>query len=1284
MPRPPRTTTRNYEDPPIRYPLYDLGHLPDPPDDWLLWNEDKRAFCGGRRVSRAKAKELADFHFWGINPGIEGRDSTERLMVALRKLMYYQSSQHRPPDYSEFLNMQRDAGPRLLDPNLVPQPLPISRFYSLLPRDARPMGTSQVDIDRLTDQQRLFPSAPRGSVTAGPSPGRLPMGSPCTGPLNTGSFSPLDLYNDPAAGLTADTDINMFLGTNIDDSMNLGDTGDLTAIEGLETNDIDFELSMGDTDIETILNQLVQSTQSRGATGHSRTSTQTHIATQGSELNRPPLGSPDITMADAGSIAGHHSISGNLTSPQMNIQHPTSQLNVGHPESSNWVANPFQTSTSYTTGAFRSGGMMNNNDMVTEEIQRTIMRIAYRDLERHATALPRGLYPQFTAANEQDLLQIQQRFYPAAGHIRLSNFDGSSFRMDPTGINYAYRGRGPVWRNNSCAVDCVIVAGRLLDAGCTNKDRERPDWESSLTVLERAFIQAININWDVLSREQSMDMRDRFWEIVVGHIPGMQVGVPSPPTSIWERSTKSFGQFKFSYTEEIIYCPCRRRGNTRATYSQCSVSPPFLPADQNGVQMETLVQRSFGPQRGVCRYCRQGMGIRKRTFQQLPLRMVVQLHNDARPRNHTANMTIEYLDGDGRDQKATYRWLGGIYRTTLGSYINGQGQQVDSYHFRVYWTDVERGEVDTNELRMYDGMENLGLIAGNIAPSHRDERVPERWWRGQSIPLLFYERVLNPEGEVLSAARDAITNMIDVKNNNGLILQQLCQWQPSNTPANPATPERTVFQPSDSQILSMPPRENVNMPASGSQQTYPTSLFDFTPNRQSQVIQQHQPVVPSSSGVEPSFGQQEPAGNVSNDPRYNVQSSESALEASLYRAQHAIRSPGVPSNQAGSSPSLPLIIEDNQALGPDTQEQTQNNMPSQDPFLTQYQEHDMPALPELESHLPENQPGDLELPSLEGGPEAEDANEEQQGSAPVGDQTATGEPIMASAEDIESLSRQLQEASERINAEYDQFHISMMHDVTPRTWRYAQEEGKQQYSAPVGELVDWIGMLQQYDLERMEEKWKYLEDIPEEHELWTGTQPSQSPNPLSLKRKVDDAPAEDLQYHDPRKKNRVGAASPVDGLPSTSEEGDGKPSSMASGNQPTLETTPEQTFESEIQLQDPKDSGVPSLLDVTVCGEGHIPSTSENVRRGQIANGIVSSSTLATEVPSAVKHTSAVIQMPPPVPPPPAPPAPPQEKSRQTLLMDRGEAGSDDSMSMEEIEIGDLDKLLDECELNKS
>lgn len=138
---------------------------------------------------------------------------------------------------------------------------------------------------------------------------------------------------------------------------------------------------------------------------------------------------------------------------------------------------------------------------------------------------------------------------------------------------------------------------------------------------------------------------------------------------------------------------------------------------------------------------------------------------------------------------------------------------------------------------------------------------------------------------------------------------------------------------------------------------------------------------------------------------------------------------------------------------------------------------------------------------------------------------------------------------------------------------------------------------------------------------------------------------------------------------------------MVSENKPTLETTPERAPKRDIEFQDPKDSCGHSSLEVPVSGEDPIPSPSEDVVHEQRNNGIVSSSASITEVLSTVEHTSTEGQMPPP--PPPAPP-PPQAESQQALGTDRAEADSDDSMRIEAIELEDLDKLFDECEINKS
>lgn len=66
----------------------------------------------------------------------------------------------------------------------------------------------------------------------------------------------------------------------------------------------------------------------------------------------------------------------------------------------------------------------------------------------------------------------------------------------------AYRGRGPIWHKNSCAIDCCLVVARLLNLGITTADRgllARDDWLNSLTPLERHFLQITGLPWENFS-----------------------------------------------------------------------------------------------------------------------------------------------------------------------------------------------------------------------------------------------------------------------------------------------------------------------------------------------------------------------------------------------------------------------------------------------------------------------------------------------------------------------------------------------------------------------------------------------------------------------------------------------------------------------------------------------------------------------------------------------------------------------------------------------------------------
>jgi hypothetical protein len=153
--------------------------------------------------------------------------------------------------------------------------------------------------------------------------------------------------------------------------------------------------------------------------------------------------------------------------------------------------------------------------------------------------------------------------------------------------------------------------------------------------------------------------------------------------------------------------------------------------------------------------------------------MVVGLDEQVSIKNHTKDITFDFCDGDGQLQKATYRWLGGIY--------------YKDYRYRVFWTDTKRGETDNGFLKMYDSTMNLGLIIGDIPPAHKDERVPQEWWRNSSVPFLVYERVMDPEPEVFSLAYHSLLDMMKVKMDGKLVAQAHTPW----TRAEPTLPTQS-------------------------------------------------------------------------------------------------------------------------------------------------------------------------------------------------------------------------------------------------------------------------------------------------------------------------------------------------------------------------------------------------------------------------------------------------------------------------------------------------------------
>lgn len=649
MPR-RQSPRKHYPDPDCEYDLFDLGALPDPPDDWTFYGYGKEAFGNTSRIfSSAVTKVLIDFHCWGIEPDVQGRSKKESRLMALRKLSYYQADQHRPPTLNDFFDFSRDAGPRLLRTDLHPMPKPISRFYPTVPDPGTdPLGEG---IPPSYAQQFAYPSGPRSRTTV--------PGQPTLGPWHT-------VAGDPSQNT------QLSVGLDIDNTY----------------------------------------------------PTPPDITPPGSVAMIPPLVLQPSAIPPSAPLPGQ-------------------------------------------SQAFPA---------VVESVERALLGLRYRLLDRHPQAAANIPRPYLTAASEWDLLHLETRAFVLTSHVRLSRSgDGSDFVLDPNGLIYAFRGRGPVSRRETSAVDCVIVAGKFLDVGSTIIDCASEMLGHMLTETEREFRTMADTDWAVLSPEESMAKRDAFLDIITRNH-----GRAIPVSEVWRKCTQSFSQFHISYTEQFVKCcTCSHPFPPELSHVVTSVvAPPHFESDHHGVTMEALLNRFFAYQLSQeCGHCRRRDTIvRERRFNILPFRMVVQPHYSASPRNHTSdNIKIKYCDEHGQTQIATYRWLGGVY-CNKNETIRSQLGLEDPYRYRTYWTDSGRGEKETGELRMYDGMHNLGLIVGTIPAAHPDEPIPESWCRGVSVPLLFYEQVLNPDKEALEVAKQTVGDMLYAAENDVLILQKHQPW----------------------------------------------------------------------------------------------------------------------------------------------------------------------------------------------------------------------------------------------------------------------------------------------------------------------------------------------------------------------------------------------------------------------------------------------------------------------------------------------------------------------------
>ncbi|KAI2795261.1 hypothetical protein POX_a01866 [Penicillium oxalicum] len=446
---------------------------------------------------------------------------------------------------------------------------------------------------------------------------------------------------------------------------------------------------------------------------------------------------------------------------------PSRSLGVPIPATNQIVSATDTHLTSELPGPSQEVGVYSSNFdpvPVREAIEKALIKLCYKDLERHSHAPSMEPVATRVASSFHDLRIVQVGAHPTVSDVRLNP---ATYAFDPMGRTYPYRGRGPIWADGSCAIDSTIVLGMLTMAGCTNVDRA-DGAEEAFTVLEKAFIQATNMNWDAIEPALSIELRHAYFNLLCEHNEYIRRGQLVPMWTVWAESTRSFAQFRLRWIDRPAG-PCTQCGHVETNcipHRSTGLTPLYRFGDERGVTMSSLLRRTWGPHLRVvsCEACGTIAGPQRLNFLTgLPSRLVVSTGQGMKVLNHTEDQQIQYVDINHQVKSARFRWLGGAY------YF--------SDHIRVYWNDDERGETKTGNIRMYDGQEAGGVIVGGLSPWQADDRVPPEWV-ANGIPVAIYERIVDPTEDMLIAAANTVNNLTRLVSEKQPVLSSLTPWAP--------------------------------------------------------------------------------------------------------------------------------------------------------------------------------------------------------------------------------------------------------------------------------------------------------------------------------------------------------------------------------------------------------------------------------------------------------------------------------------------------------------------------
>ncbi|KAL8800387.1 MAG: hypothetical protein Q9200_007260, partial [Gallowayella weberi] len=365
---------------------------------------------------------------------------------------------------------------------------------------------------------------------------------------------------------------------------------------------------------------------------------------------------------------------------------------------------------------------------------------------QHLPNQPLGLGKVLNVTNvDQHRTALQSRCLKYIGTLKVV-FTAHRHRYaldDAQGRPLPYRGQGPIWDQNSCHLDACIVAARLLNLGSTAADRvghSRETWLASLKPVQKKFLELISADWESMDGPTNIQLRHSFWDGDLARLPGIK---PPPEFGsaalVWETCTSQMKQFRFQETQGHGSCRhCGAASTPKTLHHQQSLSLDLSQAqfEQHKARYKEWSAKPIGwwisqqlkPRERRCRSCssNDGRSWQREITGDLPKRLVVvpgPYVQGLISRATSDDVRFSYYSNEG-EQKAAYRWLGGIY--------------YEKAHFRIYWIDGGNG-ASGQQVRVYDGRNAFGAIIGNVPVSNPDEKVPRPW--SQAPTVLFYERI---------------------------------------------------------------------------------------------------------------------------------------------------------------------------------------------------------------------------------------------------------------------------------------------------------------------------------------------------------------------------------------------------------------------------------------------------------------------------------------------------------------------------------------------------------------